>query len=391
MKVFCALFILSSICIAQEVRRALPVEEKGGVTIDEQAKFLAGYPLPPESVLGRIQSTPSGKAHAAAFESLWARYNEHYFTPMREWASVELNPRLPTSAPVFYFFGGPDVISALAFYPSATDYVLGGLEPVGSLPAPESLPKDRLKSALDNMRSSTDVILSYGHFITKEMKSDLEAADFRGVLPVMLAFVAMTGGEVLDVSYFSINQEGLAQDTGRRNIDGKGTGVRITFRRNAASPPQRIHYVQANVADDTLKSHEGILRWAERFGKGNVYLKAASYLMHEQSFSGIREFLLRQAVSVLQDDSGIPFKFFQNGDWRCWFFGTYTGTLDIFKKYHQAELERAFRVAGVPLTFGMGYKWRVGESNLLLAIRQIPPKAEPVSPEEPAVITRPSY
>lgn len=391
------LLLSCSMGFSQDSRRALPAGQRPVVSLDEQAKFLAGYPLPPDSLLGRIQSTSAGQAHAAAFERLWARYNEHHFTPMREWAAAELTPRVPPAAPVLYFFSGPDAISALALYPFATDYVMGGLEPVGGLPAPESLPRDRLKIALDNMRASTDVILSYGHFITKEMKADLEATEFRGVLPVVLAFVAMTGGEVLDFCYFRIDPQGFAQDTGRSNSDGKASGVRVTFRKDASSPPQRIHYVQANVDDDGLKTRDSVLRWAERFGKGNVYLKAASYLLHEPSFSRIREFLLRQAVSVLQDDSGIPFSYFQNGDWRCYFFGAYTGTLDIFKKYHQAELDRAFRVAGVPLAFGTGYKWKVGESNLLLAIRQVPPRAEPIAPtgplapEEPAVITRPVY
>jgi hypothetical protein len=168
-------------------------------------------------------------------------------------------------------------------------------------------------------------------------------------------------------------------------------GVRITFRRNAVSAPQRIHYVQANVADDSSKSRDSVLKWAARFGKGNVYLKAASYLTHEPGFSSVRNFLLGQSVSVLQDDSGIPFSFFQNGEWRCWFFGTYTGTLDIFKKYYQLDLDQAFRIGGTPLAFGIGYKWRVGESNLLLATRQAPPRAEPVRKAAPVEITPPLY
>ena len=77
------------------------------------------------------------------------------------------------------------------------------------------------------------------------------------------------------------------------------------------SPPRRsevqtLYYVQANVADDFLKSNGSLLKWAGHFGRGNVYLKAASYLLHEPYFSRIRSFLLNHAASVLQDDSGIP-------------------------------------------------------------------------------------
>ena len=122
----------------------------------------------------------------------------------------------------------------------------------------------------------------------------------------------------------------------------------------------------------------GILKWAGHLETGNVYLKAASYLLQEPSFSHVRQFLLQAGASVLQDDSGLPFSAFQDGNWRCYFFGTYQGTLEIFSKYFQPELQAAFAGPSAPLPFGTGYKWRVGESNLLLAIRQAPPKAEPV-------------
>jgi hypothetical protein len=152
-------------------------------------------------------------------------------------------------------------------------------------------------------------------------------------------------------------------------------GVRIDFRREGRAGIQTIYYVQANVADDALKSNPAILAWAGRFGAGNVYLKAASYLLHESYFSRIRSFLLNQAASILQDDSGIPFRFFRDGSWRFWLFGTYSGTLDIFAKHYQSDLQAAFTAPGVAvsLPFGTGYKWRLGESNLLLAVKQRAP------------------
>jgi hypothetical protein len=73
-----------------------------------------------------------------------------------------------------------------------------------------------------------------------------------------------------------------------------------------------------------------------------------------------------------------------NAGWRCWFFGTYSGTLDIFAKYYQRDLHAAFAAPGAaaPLPFGTGYKWRAGESNLLLAVRQQAPRPETVPPRQ---------
>ena len=371
------LLLLCRAGFGQEVRKALPAVAEAS-TWDERAKFLAGVPA--TGPLASLQEPATYRAHSSDFEKMWRRYNEHYFTAMRLWSSVELAPRTPASAPVYYFFSGPDIISPLALFPDAPDYLLSGLEPVGSVPAPDSLPPQRLLPALDGLRKSTDAILSFGFFITKNMRAELDAGEFKGVTPILLVFLAMTGGEVLDVSYFGVRGDGHPVEYGTEPRQAKGelSGVRITFRKNPLSAPQRLHYVQANVANNELREKCGLLHWAEGFGPGSVYLKAASYLMHESYFSRIRGFLLAQARSVLQDDSGIPFKFFQNGEWRVWFFGTYAGTLDLFKKYHEPKLVDAFRISGVPLAFGTGYKWRLGQSNLLLAVRQDPPKAEPV-------------
>ena len=375
------LFIFCSSVIGQEVRKALPVEGRNSPW-NARAQFLAGVPLTPDQPLEKLQRRAGYQAHAAEFEKMWARYNEHYFSPMRTWSAMELAPRISRTAPVYYFFGGPDAISALAFFPDASDYILGGLEPIGQAPDPTTLAPAALDAALQSLRQSTQTILSFGHFITKDMKAEFAIGEFRGVTPILLSFLAMSGSEILDVSFFGVNGEGHSVEYGShpREKPGELPGVTITFRKNPLTPAQKLHYIRANVADDALRSEGSILRWAEQFAAGNVYFKAASYLLHESSFSRIRGFLLGRAQSVLQDDSGMPFSFFQNGEWRLWFFGRYSGTLEIFKQYDQPILREAFQTSGAPLPFGTGYKWRLGESNLLLAVKQAPPRAEAVTP-----------
>ena len=307
------------------------------------------------------------------------RYDRTYFSKMRAWSAAELASRIPLNLPVYYFFAGPDAVSALALFLDAPVYILGGLESVGSMPAPNTLAPEAVAEGLDNLRKSAEVVLSYGHFITKDMKAELDRTAFRGVLPLVYMFIAFTGGEILSARYVGVASNGTLQDYGNSYAGSRDVlpGVRIDFRREGAGV-QTLYYVQANVADDALKSNNAVLAWAGRFGAGNVYLKAASYLLHESYFSRIRSFLLNQAASILQDDSGIPFRFFRNGGWRCWFFGTYSGTLDIFAKHYQSDLQAAFAAPGAaaPLPFGTGYKWRLGESNLLLAVKQRAPRPE---------------
>lgn len=363
---------------AQEVRRALPLAAEARP--NEVARFLAGVPLSDDSELAQIQREPGYAEHVKALARLTKHYDQHYFSKMRSWSAAELAPRIAMNRPVYYFFGGPDAVSALALYPDAPVYILGGLESVGSIAAPQTLTPEAVAEGLANLRQSVNVILSYGHFITKDMKAELDRTAFRGVLPLLYTFVVLTGGEVVRSEFVGIRRDGSLVPT---NGEAKGVlpGVKITFRRAPGAAEQLIYYVQANVADDALKSQGGaVLAWAGGFGQGNVYLKAASYLMHESYFSRIRAFLLGKGLSVLQDDSGIPFRFFQDGSWRVWLFGRYNGTLDLFKQYHQPDMAEVFASsrAAVELPFGTGYKWKVGESNLLLAIRQQVPRAEPV-------------
>jgi hypothetical protein len=359
-----ATLILSAVGLgAQEVRRAMPVQSLAAADV---ANFLAGVPLPQSSPLSALQRTRTYQAHVTALAKLSQHYDRHYFSKMQAWSAAELAPRIPMRVPVFYFFAGPDAVSVLALFPDAPVYVLGGLESVGSITPPNALTEGEVVQGLDNLRKSAEVILSFGHFITKDMKAELDRTAFRGVLPLIYTFIALAGGEVVSTQYLSV-------------VGGGSPGVRIEFRRRGRSDVQTLYYVQANVADEALRPNGALLKWAGSFGAGNVYLKAASYLLHESYFSRIRSFLLNQAISVLQDDSGIPFRFFRDGNWRLWLFGTYSGTLDIFTKYYQSDLQAAFAAPGaaIPLPFGTGYKWRLGESNVMLAVKQSIPQTQP--------------
>jgi hypothetical protein len=368
---------------AQEIRRAIPVNPAPSASPADTdlARFLAGLPVAPASPLARLQSSAAYQQHVLEMGKLWTRFNGNYYEPMQLWSAAELSPKISPSAPLFYFFSGPDAIHAMALYPEAPVYLLGGLESVGTIAPPTDLDPVTLEHALASLRKSVEVVLSYGHFITKDMKEDLERSAFRGVLPLLLSFVALSGGEILSTSYIGIDSGGVLKTHGNSYAGGPRElpGLRVDFRRSPYHAPQTLYYVQANVADGPLAANPAILQWTATFGRGNTYLKAASYLMHESSFSKIRKFLLTTSDSVLQDDSGIPLKNFLNGQWRLSFFGTYSGTLDIFKTYHQTEMTDAF-VGASRLPFGTGYKWRPGESNLTLAIRAEPPKAMPVTP-----------
>jgi hypothetical protein len=100
-------------------------------------------------------------------------------------------------------------------------------------------------------------------------------------------------------------------------------------------------------------------------------VKSASYLMHNDTFSTVREFLLAHSATILQDDTGIPVRFFKPGDWELRPFGRYLGPIPLFGGRYQRQLSDIFRSQRAkPIPFGVGYRWRPNESNLMLAVRQ---------------------
>jgi len=88
--------------------------------------------------------------------------------------------------------------------------------------------------------------------------------------------------------------------------------------------------------------------------------------LHQPHFAGVRKLLLNNSATILQDDSGIPLTYFEATKWRVQAFGHYAGPISMFANFYQPRMAELFQSAS-PLEFGIGYRWRKNESNLLLA------------------------
>lgn len=374
-----------SLLHAQEVRAALPLQSSP----EEQARFLAGQPLGPASALAGWQATEFYFRHLQEFQKHWRRFESEHFLPKRNWAATEMAALAPRSDVLFYLFSGPDILNAVSLFPDVTNYLLVGLEPVGSITPPETLSEEAIAKGLENLRKATETTLAFSFFITKDMRVDLEQTEFRGVLPVLYSFLSLTGYRILSVEHGGLDSSG-------RWIAGKNPalpGVKIRFADPATSLlPKTLTYIRGDLSNSGLRGPSApLLRWLRSHPKGASYLKAASYLLHETYFSEARDFLLTHSISILQDDSGIPLRFFAPDLWSLFYFGTYTRPIELFDGKFQPELRRSYELAGGgrPLPFGTGYNWKPGESNLLLAVRKGThpvPSASPASPASPTQI-----
>ena len=89
---------------------------------------------------------------------------------------------------VLYMFSGPDFLYATSFFPTASTYVLAGLEPVGRIPELANLSPFVINGELRNLESSLGSLFNYSFFITQHMKSQLREGPIFGTLADPLCF-----------------------------------------------------------------------------------------------------------------------------------------------------------------------------------------------------------
>jgi hypothetical protein len=353
-----------------------PAKSAEPATPNDTARFLAGMPPAPDSPLAALTKDPFWQAHARYFDGIFAREDKNTLAQVRAFSAAHLTERHDT---MLYMFSGPDFLFATSFFPGAKNYVLAGLEPVGEVPQLTSLSVPTVERTLRDLEVALNNILNLSFFITQNMKTQLRAGPVYGTLPVLYVFLARTGKTVHEVSYVTLNEDGTEAPG---DAAGKGgpkvaansyaaKGVKIVFS-DGSGPRQTLYYFSTNIADDGVK-RSGLLEFSSKLGTADSFIKSASYLLHRGGFTKIRSFLLDHSATILQDDSGIPVAYFDPAKWRLQPVGRYLGPINVFPGDYQPKLADLFRkVTPIPIDFGLGYRWRKNESNLLLAQRIAP-------------------
>jgi hypothetical protein len=346
------------------------------VTANDTARFLAGMPPSPDSPLARLTDR-NWQQHAQMFDNAFARVEQRQLARIRAWSDKHLAAARPTT---FYMFSGPDFLYVNAFFPGSKTFVLSAREPVGNVPDLTTM-RGSLPGNLARLRYSLNSIMSYSFFITQHMKSDLHGGQINGVLPILYVFLTRSGKTIREVTPVRLDDDGAVQPESEPVRGNATRGVKITFAGNDGEA-RTLYYFSTDLANDGVKSSK-FLKFCESLGPGNSFVKSDSYLLHSGGFTAVRDFLLANAAVMVQDDSGIPLRYFNRRDWDLQPYGRYLGPLGIFPGTYQADLAGLFRSAPA-IDFGIGYRWHPHESNLLLAIRkpgQQVPEARSESPQ----------
>jgi hypothetical protein len=309
----------------------------GGPPAAAQARWLAGLaPLP------GIDPGAEWRAYAQAESERWAA-SQARIKAMQDWSATQLGPIMPSAPTVFYPFGGPDALHALALFGGARRIVLVGLEPVGALPDPA---KPAPAGVFTRLGASLADLHRLTFFRTRAMASDFQR---EGVLAALVSTVARMGGVVSSVHAITTPPS-----------------ARIDWT-TPSGEVRRLDYLQADLANVGLDGGTPLAAMIHALAPHVTFLKAASYLLAEARFASLKQAIVDDGAVVLQDDTGLPFRSFDER-WAVRLFGRYEPPSAPFEDRLQPALRAAFQQRGASaLPFGIGYHAQASRSNLMLA------------------------
>lgn len=337
---------------------------------DDAARFLAGLPSRPGSPFAPLEETAAWKEHRRKLDESWKGAEAGFVSGLRSFGEGTIARGSEPELSLFYPFGGPDALTAVMCFPQSPEYMLVGLEPVGTLPTEAQIEKKDLPLFLGAIRESMASVLGRSFFVTRQMDKQFRGQLTDGLLLPITLLLVRTDHQILGMRPVRVDESGRVVAWPAEGVTSKfkNAGVEIDFQ--SKGRVQRLYYFSVNLMDNRLGTNAGFQTFITELGTVKTLLKATSYMTHHPEFSIIRNDILAQSEEILQDDSGIPYMFFESSQWHVRLFGEYEKPYGSFRWLEQPALRQAYQSPGVePLPFHIGYGFHRIPSNLLLARR----------------------
>jgi hypothetical protein len=342
--------------------------------LNSSARLISG--LPSSSVSkDAFAQTPAWKQHSEFMRDTWARLNSGQVSAMTTWRDAELGKACPAGKTLMYPFSGPDFFNAYWLFPGCETFVMFGLEHIGEVPDIEKLNERELTQLLADVRAAMSNFVDRNYFITQNMARQMRTSQLRGVLPIFMLSMALTGMDIVSVLPNELPPTPGTAMSLRGHPMRPLKGVTIEFRAPGSKANKRVHYFSVDATDKGIVHYPEFLAFVRGLAPTTTFIKSASYLLHRNEFRGMRDALLDISRVFVQDDSGLPYGLLDKRAWEVQLYGRYGRPIPPFGGAYQPGLERAYgSQALVPLPFTFGYQYhdfRDHRSNLMIAHRTV--------------------
>jgi hypothetical protein len=339
------------------------------------ARMMAGLPpLSPSHF--ELAETEVWKSHATAMQASWQKLKAGRVSAMASWRDAQVSPTCPVGKTLLYPFSGPDFFNAWWLFPDCETFVMFGLEHLGDSPNLEAMNPKQFARLLTDVRAATSDFIDRNYFITENMAKQLHTAQLRGVVPLVMISMAISGLDILRVVPLKLERAAATTVAagpvkGGRSLRPQLRGVSIEFRAPGSPVVRRMQYFSADVTDEGLTRYPELLAYFRSLGPTTTFLKSASYLLHNKEFSQIRDTILDVSGFLVQDDSGVPYATLAQRGWQVRLHGRYDVPIPPFERAFQAPLASAYKEQSpqvLPFTFGYQYHdARDQRSNVMVA------------------------
>ena len=338
---------------------------KSSQKLNDTAAFLSGTDIDPGSPLYPLTQNDQYRFYRQYIGGVWEQYKTRNLKNIETWRGVHI--RGDASGLLMYPFSGPDILNALAFFPGADEYVMIGLELPGNIPDPLHYTGPGMYAELWKIKNALRTILQLNLFRTIEMMADFRADSFSNITGIMMFFLARYEYQILDIQKIYIDRDGKIRDGIPKAGENESDGVEFTFRKKAGSPIQVARFFSVDLSDNSLSRLRGFSSFLGGKRGFTTFIKSASYLLSYDNFKIIRAHLLAGSRTIVQEDSGIPYRFFSEKEWSMEFFGTYR-VIEVFANRFQKDLDAAMKQKNSgPITFDFGYGFIPEKSNVMIA------------------------
>ena len=352
---------------------------------NDAARFLGGLPGTEGSPFKALEEDAVWQNHKEKLDAAFGTEKTR-LTKQVDFQKADIAPNIKAKN-CFYPFGGADSWNVTTFFPDCEKYLLVGLEPAGTLSFAESFlgkSRDTMAGRLGAFRGSLQSILSNSFFVTREMDGDYRGQKTDGLLvPMLVLLIRHHDVTIEKVSYLWITDSGttVERDPKDKTIPrATNKMVEITFKKAGGTVSQKMYFTTANLGPTTselrgypgLQMNSGLLQFLDTFGRVNTFMKATSYMPHRPEFTLIRNNILARSDLILQEDTGIPLKYYSSDDWDLRLFGAYMTPIKIFAGYRQPDMVKAYKEEGraKPLGFAIGYGSKRQASGMQMAVRK---------------------
>ena len=245
----------------------------------------------------------------------WPHFQQSFVEPIRYFSMDKLSS-LTQGKSLFYPFSGPDISYPLLLFPEIENYILVGMEFPGNIDI-------TLKTfSLKKFTPQIQEYLERGFFKTMRMSSQIYYNE--GVIPVIVAQIGLIGGVVHDIT--------------STHDPYKGIIIHFSYQEKSKT----LYYYRANLDDINITNNFMTYILNNKLSD-NCMLKASSYKLHQVDFKNLRQFMLENCSTILQDDTGMPLSYLKSKNYNINLFGNYIRSYgDEFTTYNQQDLAKLY-------------------------------------------------